>query len=79
MTGLCEDHAAQWNAWSDYRLVVPFRINSATSYDDSLRGLRDRRKRLVDDWRDTIRFQQNLIRRICANRCQQSGSAEEAA
>lgn len=69
MNALCDEHAAQWSAWSDYRMVLPFRINSGSSSDDSIRGVRQRKRRQVDDWRETIRFQQTLIRTICAKHC----------
>jgi hypothetical protein len=79
MTDLCERHAAQWDAWSDYKLVHPFRINGSASYDDSLRGVLQRRQRLVAEWRATIRYQQQLIRRICAAKCQPAVDAQVAA
>jgi hypothetical protein len=67
---LCDKHLAGWNAWTDnYPFVLPLRINSGASGDDTVKGVVARKKRAIEDWKETIRFQQALIRRICASQC----------
>lgn len=75
--GMCDEHIKQWNAWSDYRQVLPLSINSHAAYDDSVRGVMERRARLVAEWRETIRSQQILIKRICAKECSVVSTASE--
>jgi hypothetical protein len=63
---MCPECFEAWQAWSSYQLVPPLRINGGASYDDSFRGVQERRQHNVDEWRKTIRRQQIGIREQCA-------------
>jgi len=69
ITGLCAQHAEESAAWLDYRITPGIRIGAGASRDDTVAGVRDRQRMRFEDWRSTITFQQDLIRRICAVRC----------
>ncbi|MET8278236.1 hypothetical protein [Micromonospora sp. NPDC005174] len=64
---LCEPCSAQHARWLDYRLPRTFGIayDSGTPYDVSTAGVRDRRRSRFEEWRATIKFNQDLIARTC--------------
>lgn len=64
--GMCPDCSEKWAAWLDYKIVPPInlvQIGSVTAY-----SLEEGRKRRFEEWRDTINWNQRLIKRICTIR-----------
>ena len=65
MTEMCGPCSAEWMAWLDYSPPPPpIRLDGT-----GIRTVRDvqaAQERRYQDWRDTVRFQQDLIRRQCA-------------
>ena len=61
---LCAPCAAYWSSWLDYTLPAP-PIQLCT-IDNSARGVADRQRRRFCEWRDTVRFQQGLTVKLCA-------------
>lgn len=61
---LCPKHAAERTAWLDY----PLRLSSiqiAQIGEPNERRLRDNQKGRFQDWRDTVRFQRDLVTKAC--------------
>lgn len=71
---MCPSCSRAWLAWLDYRLPpAPVRIDGT-----GIRRVMDIRyyhERRYREWRDTVRCQQDLVRRLCL----EGGHAEEAA
>lgn len=67
MKPLCVPCSAAHSAWLDYRLprVPGFAHGSGAPYDVSATGLRDQRHARFEEWRSTIRFNQDLIASTC--------------
>ena len=61
---LCGSCGPAWTAWLDYRPPPP-PIQLCT-IDNTVRGVRDRQRRRAEDHHATVRFQQGLIRKQCA-------------
>lgn len=61
---LCDSCGPAWSSWLDYK-PPPAPIQLCT-IDNTVRGVRDRQQRRADDYYATIRFQQALIRKQCA-------------
>jgi len=60
----CEPCSAAWLAWLDYRLPpAPIVLCSPNR---SAREIAASQQRRYQEWRDTIRFEQDLITRLCA-------------
>lgn len=64
-------------AWLDYRLprVGGFAFGSGVPYDTSAAGTRDRRRARFEEWRETIRFNRQLI----ADACRKAGHVDSEA
>jgi hypothetical protein len=64
--GMCPECSEKWTAWLDYKIIPPInivQIGAVTS-----RSLEEGRQRWADELRDTVNFQQRLIRKICTIR-----------
>lgn len=61
---MCPDCSREWLAWLDYRVPPP--AIQLISIGNKAREVNDRREGRLRDWRATIRFQQGLIRQLCA-------------
>jgi hypothetical protein len=66
--GICPPCHEAWRSWFNYRIVPGLRINSGATRDDTLAGIKDRQRARFEEWRDTIRSNQELIEKICARR-----------
>jgi hypothetical protein len=64
LCGPCQDERGRW---LDYRLPPALGIahGSGAPYDVSAAGVRDRQAARSAEWRDTVRFQRDLIARQC--------------
>lgn len=64
---LCPPCRAASSAWLGYRLPPALGIayGSGADYDMSAAGIRDRRQARFELWRDTIRWNRDLIARTC--------------
>ncbi|WP_433460722.1 hypothetical protein [Micromonospora sp. CA-248212] len=64
---LCQPCSAQHARWLDYRLprTLGIACGSGTPYDMSAAGVRDRQRSRFEEWRVTIKFNQDLIARTC--------------
>ncbi|WP_394622416.1 hypothetical protein JNUCC0626_49660 (plasmid) [Lentzea sp. JNUCC 0626] len=60
---LCPDCGKQWMAWLDYRITPP--ITFVQIGKPTARRIQEAQEARFREWRDTIRFQQDLIERIC--------------
>lgn len=62
--GLCPAHGAEWVAWSGYTLspTSPQIVQVGTP---TVARINAHRKFRFEEWRDTIRFHQDLIDRSC--------------
>lgn len=67
---LCPTCAVEITRWYDYRPTQPVRIANHGSADDTLTRRADVLRARFESWRDTIRYQQDLIRRQCAEQHQ---------
>lgn len=56
--------------WLDYRVTPGVKIASGASRDDTPAGVADARRARYEAWRNTIQNQQDLIRKICADKHQ---------
>lgn len=64
-TVMCQECSREYMAWLDYRLPPPpIRLMSIEGGNPA-REIQWRQQRRFEEWRDTIRFQQDLIRRLC--------------
>jgi hypothetical protein len=61
---LCPECGKLWMAWLDYRITPP--ITLVQIGKPTARRIREAQEARFREWRDTIRFQQDLIERICA-------------
>jgi hypothetical protein len=61
---LCDACAPAWLAWLDYKPPPP--AIQLCTVDNTARGVLDRQRRRAEDYYATIRFQQGLIRKQCA-------------
>lgn len=64
--GICQSCHEKWRSWFGYRIVPGLRINTYATRDGTLAGLKDRQRARFEEWRDTIRCNQELIEKICA-------------
>ncbi len=64
---LCPPCREARSKWLDFRLPRTLGIahGSGAPYDVSSAGVRDRQRARFDEWRDTIRFNRDLIARTC--------------
>ena len=60
----CAPCARAWARWLDYRLAPP--PIQLITIGGRLRDVQDGQESRFRQWRDTIRFQQDLIDRLCA-------------
>lgn len=60
---MCEEHAEEWRRWLDYKLPPAPRLIQAGT--PSPARMREDRKARFEQWRDTIRTQQDLVRQAC--------------
>ena len=61
---ICEACGAAWTAWLDYTLPPgPIRIDA--SYVRTARDIKEHQEARFREWRDTIRFEQDLIEKLC--------------
>lgn len=67
---LCAPCKKKSDGWLDYRVSPSLKIASGASRDDTPAGVADARRARYDTWRNTIRTQQELIRRLCAEQHQ---------
>lgn len=68
---LCDTCRAEFDRWYDYRLDRPAPFTSQSNYDRIPEGVADNRRAGYEQWRDTVRYQQDLIRQHCAEQHQQ--------
>lgn len=60
---MCGPCSRAWLAWLDYQLPpAPIRLWSGIN---SVRDIREAQERRYREWRETVRFEQGLIRRLC--------------
>lgn len=64
---LCPPCTEARAAWLDYRLPPArgFSFGSGAAYDVSPAGAADRQRARFEQWRETIRFNRDLIARTC--------------
>lgn len=60
---LCEDHKEEYDAWLDYKLPPTLAIHTV---GNSVRDVNDARNARFERWKNTVNFQQDLIKTICA-------------
>lgn len=61
---MCEACSGAWMRWLDYTLPPePIRIDA--SYVRTVRDIEQHQERRYHEWRDTVRFEQDLIRKNC--------------
>lgn len=63
--GMCPECQQAWNAWLDYRIVPPINL---VQIGNPARSAEFSRQRRNEEQRDTVNFQQRLIKRICTIR-----------
>jgi hypothetical protein len=65
---MCPPCSRAWLAWLDWRLPpAPVQL---ISIGNRVREASDRREGRYRQWRDTVRFQQGLIRSRCTGNCE---------
>jgi hypothetical protein len=64
LPGMCPPCAADWDRWLDYKM--PPAPISMCQHGNTARGVRDRLAARAEDYYATIRWQQSLIRKQCA-------------
>lgn len=62
----CDACRAEIARWYDYRLPRPVQFANHGGYDETGRGIADNGSARYEQWRDTVRYQQDLIRQQCA-------------
>lgn len=77
---LCRPCSLARAAWLDYRLprVPGIAYGSGAAYDTSTAGVRDRQRARFEQWRETIRFNQQLIAEQCRAGRHVDGTPEPA-
>ena len=77
---LCGPCREEWLKWLDYQQpVTGIKFANHAAYDDTTAGRGGVRRSGFEQWRDTIRYQQQLIKDDCArNHRQQVAAAEPA-
>jgi DNA (cytosine-5)-methyltransferase 1 len=63
---LCASCRIESEAWLDYQPAQSCRFANNAAFDDTPSGMREISGARFADWRETVRFQQNLIREQCA-------------
>ena len=66
MGNLCPPCRAASDEWLDYKLPARPVFANHAAYNDTARGMSDRRKARAEDWRSTIKHAQKVIRDGCA-------------
>jgi hypothetical protein len=61
---LCPSCREAWLAWLDYKITPP--ITLVQIGKPTVARVQEAQRARAREWRETIRFQQNLIEQICA-------------
>lgn len=63
---VCGPCRAEITRWYDYLAPRPVQFANHADYDDTGRGIADNGRTRFEQWQTTVRYQQDLIRRQCA-------------
>jgi hypothetical protein len=74
---MCDPCRDEWLRWLDYRTPRPVQIVNHATYDATPAGVASNRKAAAGRTAETIRFQQALIRRLCAEGSHVSARPQE--